>query len=135
MKHASNQYQQGYIALLAVLVVGAASTAIALGLLLTGTDSQRVNLVVRRTAQARQLAHACAEEALQALHADNSLTGTASLSLSSGTCTYTVVNTGGQTRRVDASSNVNSIIQRVRVNVTIGSLNISITSWQEVAIF
>jgi len=130
-KHARTP--DGYIALLAVLIVGAASTAIALTLLLTGVDAQRSGLVQQQTAQARQLANACAEEALQVVHDNTAYTGTANLTLSTGSCSYTVTNTGTSTRTISTSATLNNIVRRVTVYVTIGASNISITSWQEVS--
>jgi hypothetical protein len=123
----------GYIALMVVLVVSVAATAIALGLLLTGTDNQRATLVSQQSVQARQLAHACAEEALQAINANRNFTGTANLSLTDGSCTYTVINTGGAGRIIDTSSTINNVVRKVKVYATIGTSSISITSWQEVA--
>lgn len=123
----------GYVALIAVLIVGAASTAIALTLLLTGVDSQRSVLAEQQNTQARQLANACAEEALQIIHDSTSYTGTANLTLSTGTCSYTVTSTGTSTRTISTSATINNMVRRTTVYVTIGASNISITSWQEVS--
>jgi hypothetical protein len=125
--------QQGYIALLAVIIVGAAATAIALVLLTTGTNTQRSSLVEQQSMQARQLAHACAEEALQIVHDTTSYAGTSSLTLGQGSCSYAVVNTGTTTRTITTSGTVGSVVRKVAVYVTISSLSISITSWQEVS--
>src|SRR5690348_9220362 len=118
---------RGYIALLSVLILGAATTAIALVLLSTGADTQRSVLVTQRSAQARQLASACAEEALQQVHDTTSFTGTSSLTLGAGTCSYTVSDTGASTRTVAASGTVGSVVRKLTVYVTIGSSSISIT--------
>lgn len=123
----------GYIALLAMLIVGAAATAITLTLLITGTDNQRATLISQQSAQARQLSHACAEEALEVINGNRGFTGTANLALVDGSCTYTVINTGGSNRTIDATSTINNVVRKVKVYVTIGSSSISISSWQEVA--
>lgn len=125
--------EHGYVALIAVLVIGAASLAIGLTLLTTGTDSQRAALITQQSAQARSLADACAEEALQQIYTEASFTGTASLSQGQGSCTYTITNTGGANRVIDTSGSVKSVVRKVKVYVTITSSSISITSWQEVA--
>lgn len=127
------QAQQGYIALLAVLIVGAAATAIALTLLMTGTDAQRSTLITQQSTQARQLANACAEEALLVIHDNTAYTGTGNLTLATGSCTYTVTNTGSSTRTISTSATINNVVRRVTVYVTIGASSISITSWQEVS--
>lgn len=133
MKNISPKLENGYVALMAVLIIGATSLAVGLTLLTTGTDSQRAALVTQQSAQARALADACAEEALQQIYASASFTGSNSLSQGQGNCSYTVTNTGGSNRTIDASGNVSSVVRKVKVYVTITSSSISISSWQEVA--
>jgi hypothetical protein len=125
--------QQGYVALITVLIVGSASLAIGLALLVTGTDSQKSILSMQQSTQARSMAVSCAEEALQQMHDSTTFTGTNNLFLSGGTCTYTVTDLGGSSRRVDAFSTVGAVVRRVQVYATIGASSISITSWQEVS--
>ena len=127
------RHSDGYVALLAVLIVGGASVAISLALLITGTDAQRAILVVQQSTQARSLATACVEEALQQMHDDTSYAGTGNLTLGQGTCSYTVTNTGGSNRTVDATGTVNGDTRKLKIYATIGASNISITSWQEVS--
>ena len=125
--------QQGYIALISVLITSAAAMAIATTLLITGTDAQRVNLVMQRSIQARQLAHGCVEEALQKIHESTTFTGTSSVTLATGACSYTITNTGGSGRTINATSTVTNVVRKVTVYVTIGSSSVSITSWQDVS--
>jgi len=125
--------QEGYVALLAVLITGAAGIAIALALLIGGIDSQHATLAEQQSAQARSLASACGEEALQQMHDNTAFTGTNNLSLGQGTCTYTVTNTGGSNRTVTTTGTVDGIVRKLDIRVTIGSSSISITSWQEVS--
>ena len=125
--------EQGYIALLSVLILGAVSLSVALVLLTTGTDSQKAALVTQHSAQARGLAASCGDEALQQLRDNNAFTGTNSLTVGQGNCSYTVTNTGSSTRTIDTTGNVSDVTRRVKIYVTITSSSISITSWQEVA--
>lgn len=127
------QNQQGYVALLSVLVLGAVATAVAIALLVVGADSQREALVTQQSIQARGLVDACAEEALQQIHDNAAFTGTNTISLGQGVCSYTVANTGPSTRTITANSNVGGVVRKVAVYVTIGSSTISVTSWQEVS--
>ncbi|HSX28914.1 MAG TPA: hypothetical protein VLF60_05705 [Candidatus Saccharimonadales bacterium] len=126
-------HESGYIALLAVLIIGAATTAIALVLLTTGTNSQRSGLIEQQSKQARALATACAHEALQQIHDNIAFAGTNSLSLGQGSCTYTVTVTAGTTRTITTTGTVGSVVKKVQAYVTIGTSSISITSWQEVS--
>ena len=118
--------QTGYVALLAVLVVGAASLAICTTLLLTATDSQRSTLTSQESAQARTLAAACGEEGLQKIYESTSYTGTTAVAIG---CSFTVTNTGGNNRTVVGSATVGTSTRRVTINATIGATNITVSSW------
>ena len=122
----------GYIALLAVLIIGGAATAIATVLLLSGSDSSRFTLVQQQSAQARDTASGCAQEALQQIHDNPSFTGSASISIGNGSCTYNVTNPGATARNIDALATVGSITRRVEAAVTISGTTVTTTAWQEV---
>jgi hypothetical protein len=124
--------QSGYIALLAVLIVGAAATAITLVLLTSGADSQRSALVEQRSKQARALAVACSQEALQQIHDNIAFSGSNGLTLGQGTCTYVVAVTAPATRSITTSGTVGSVVKKIQVYATIDTSNISVTSWQEI---
>lgn len=124
---------QGYIALIAVLILGAVSLTAGLALLTSGVDNQKMTLTDQQSMQARALADACAEEALQVMHNNTAYTGTAGLSLGQGSCSYTVTNTGGTGRTIATSGSVSSVVRKVIVYATISTSSISITSWQEVS--
>jgi len=128
--HTSSE-QGGYIALILVLIVSAASLAIALTMLMTSTDSQRSILVSQQSIQARGSASACAEEALQQIHDNNAFTGTNSLSLSTGSCSYTVTNTGGNNRNIDASATVGNSTRKLKIQVTVQSSGLNLATWQD----
>lgn len=123
----------GYVVLIAVLVSGAAALAISLALLLAGADAQRSILIEQQSAQARSLAQACAEEALQQMHDNTAFTGTSSLSLGQGSCTYTVSVVSGSNRSIATSATVGNVVRKIQVYATIGASSISVTSWQEVS--
>ena len=123
--------ERGYVALIAVLVIGAVSTAIAVTLLVAGADSQRSALISMQASQARLLASTCAEEALQQIHDSTSFTGTNNMSLGQGSCTYTVTNAGGANRTVNATGTVGDVDRRVTLSISVGSV-ITVSSWKEV---
>lgn len=128
-----NAHQSGYVALIAVLIIGAAAVAISLTLLMTGVDSQRSGLSGQRSKQARALAVACAQEALQQVHDSTSFTGTNNLAIGQGNCSYTVTSTGANTRTIVSSGTVGNVVRKIQAYVTIGVSGISVTSWQEVS--
>jgi hypothetical protein len=125
--------QSGYVALLAVLVVGAAATAIAIALLASGTDIQRSTLIEQQSKQAHALSVACAQEALQLLHDNIAFSGVNTLPLGQGSCTYTVTVTAPTIRSIAVTATVGNVVKKVQVYATIGTSSISITSWQEVS--
>lgn len=132
MRQAYRTCQNGYVALLAILIIGAASLAIATTLLVSGADMQRQALAEQQSIDARNIATACIEEGLQQIHDSTIFTGTNNLSLGLGSCSYTVTNTGGITRTIDSSGTVNGIVRKIKVYVTINTSSLSITSWQDV---
>lgn len=121
----------GYIILLSVLVVSAMGLAIAVSLLLLGISSSRTGFVVEQSNQARALANACAEEALQQISTTGTFAGTGGLTLGQGTCSYTVTNTGGSNRTITTYGTVGTVIRRVSI-VLDGVNPPSLVSWQEV---
>ena len=131
MKQVAAKEQGGYVALILVLIISAISLAIALSILLSGTDAQRSLLVSQQSVQARSLATACAEEAMQQMHDNNAFSGTNSLALATGTCSYTVTVGSGNNRSIDASATVSSATRRLKVQLTIQSSSMSVTSWQD----
>ena len=130
-----NQKQNGFITLTSVLVVGAVGVAIATSLILLGLGSSRTSFAVEQSNQAKGLANACAEEALQQIRDSTPFTGSGNLTLGQGICTYTVTNQGGQNRTITSSGTVGSIIRKVKIIIDKISPTIQVVSWQEAADF
>jgi len=128
-------YSRGYITLISVLVVGAVGVAIATSLILLGIGSSRSSFALEQSNQAKALANACAEEALQQIRDSTPYTGTGNLSLGQGTCTYTVTSQGGQNRTITASGTVGTIVRKVKIIITKINPTITVSTWQEVADF
>lgn len=122
---------KGYILLLSVLVVGAVGVAIATSLLLLGLGSSRNSLSLEQSDQAKAVANACAEEALQQIRDNASFSGSNNLTLGQGTCLYSVTNLGGNNRQVVVSGTVGILIRKLTISVTAISPSIIIGSWQE----
>lgn len=127
----SDRREQGYVALIAVLVAGALGLAVSIAILLGGTDSQRSALVVQRSAGASSAAKSCVEEAAQQIRLNHSYTGSGSLTLGSQSCQYTVANSGSD-KIINATGNMGDVVKKVQAYATITLLSISITTWQEV---
>lgn len=128
-------FHSGYVTLLGILLLGALGVTIATSMLILGVGNGKTGLVAQQAKQANALAHACAEEALQEIRNLTDYTGTDTLSLGQGSCTYTVTNTGAETRMVTASGTVGTVVRRVQVGLNGLFPQIVITSWQEVSSF
>jgi hypothetical protein len=125
----------GFLVMLSILIVSAVGVSIATSLLLLGTSGSRTSFANEQSSQARALADTCAEEALERIRKDSTYTGTVTITLGQGTCTYAVTNTGGENRTINASSTVDSLTRKVRVLLDDVTPQINATSWQEVADF
>ena len=130
-----NKSSAGFVTLLSVLVVAAVGVAIATSLLLLGVGSFRTSFAYTQSNQAKGLASACAEEALQQIRDATSFTGSGNLSLGQGTCSYTVTSQGGQNRTITASGTVGTIIRKTKVIINKITPLITVISWQEVSDF
>ncbi|OGI26057.1 MAG: hypothetical protein A3J76_05635 [Candidatus Moranbacteria bacterium RBG_13_45_13] len=130
-----NKQQKGFITLISVLVIGAVGVAIALSLLLLGVGNSRTSFAVEQSNQAKALANACAEEALQQIRESVPFEGTGNLTLGQGSCSYTVTKLTGQNRTIIASGTVGTVIRKVSIALDKITPSIEITSWQEVADF
>jgi hypothetical protein len=125
----------GYIALTSILIISAIVLLIALSAGLLSISELNMGLEKNQSAEAYYLASACAEQGLQEIRNSDSFTGTGSLSLENGDCSYDVSQTGGEKRTIEASGIVNNIIRKIKISLDTINPNINITSWQEVPDF
>ncbi len=121
-----------FATLLSVLILGAVGVAIAISLVVHGLGTSRSAFATEQSVQAKNLANACAENALSTIRLTPAFTGALPLTLGAGTCTATITNTGGTTRLVVASGTVGTIVRRVSIVVATVA-PVALTSWQEVA--
>lgn len=126
------QPRSGFITLISVLVVGAVGIAISMSLILLGLGSSRTSFAIEQSDQAKALANACAEEALQKIKDSIPYTGTGNLAIGQGSCNYTVTNQGGQNRTITATGAVGTITRKEKIIIDKITPAIQIVSWQEV---
>mgnify|MGYP001563863367 FL=1 len=126
-----NKSSHGFITLISVLVVGAVGVAITLSMILLGLGSSRTSFALEQSNQAKALANACAEEAMQQIRDSTPFTGSGNLTLGQGTCSYTVTNTGGQNRTITSTGTVGTIVRKSTVIINQINPSILVTSWQE----
>ncbi|MFZ2201765.1 MAG: hypothetical protein WAV56_00010 [Microgenomates group bacterium] len=123
---------RGYVALVSVLIVGAIGLTAVTGVILLGLSWSRTSLTLQQSFQAKTLADACIEEALQQIKDSIPFSGNGTLTLGQGSCAYTVTNNGAQNRSLVSVGMVGTVIRRVAVTLDKISPSINITSWQEV---
>lgn len=126
----------GFVALVSVLIVTVIGAAIVVSLILLGIGSTRTSFALEQSNQAKALANACAEEALQRLAEDSSYAGELTIELGRGTCRIEEVQGAGNTEReIRVNGKVASIVKRVYVEVERIKPTLQIRQWQEVADF
>lgn len=136
-KHSRHQRHcgKGFVSLIAVIIVSAIGLSIATFLLFNGIDAMRASFADEQSSQARALADACMERSLGVIRDETSYTGSDSLTLGAGNCTYTVTSQGGQNRTITGTGTVGTMVRKTRVTLDKITPLITITSWQEVADF
>lgn len=125
----------GFAALLGVLIVGTIATTIASAILFFGMDFSGSVLALQQSYQAKSLARACADTGLLQLRDNTSFSGTGSLTLSAGTCSYTVANLGGSNRSVQANGTSGNVVRKIKVLINAVTPKLNVSSWQDVADF
>lgn len=117
--------------MVSVLILGAVGLSVSLYIILFSLAASKNSLSLSQSVQARTLATACAESALEKIRETSSYTGTTNMSLGNGTCSYTVSNTGGETRTITVVATVASTVRRISLAVTAITPVITTGSWQE----
>lgn len=118
--------------MLSVLIVTAVGIVLSVVLLLLSVNFSRSSLVLEKFFQAKALADACAEEALQQINDRVSYSGSASLTLGQGSCSYTVTKLTGQNRTITASGIVGTVVRKLAISLDKVNPSLNIASWQEV---
>ena len=117
-----------------MLVVGAVGVAITVSLLTLGLSASRTSFALVQSKQSQMLANACAEDALQAIRADNLYVGDGGFALGAGNCTHTVVGADA-VKTITARGTVGGVVRKVKVTTTATTPYIIIGTWKEVPDF
>lgn len=128
--------QLGYVALIAVLIIGAAVLNISLSSVIVSITNNMNGLSYQNLSQATALSHACGEKALMDLKENEAYAGNETVNLGNGTCEVLVVeNLGDQSRVIKTIGRVNNTIRKTRIEISSINPDINIVSWQEVTDF
>lgn len=129
--------RDGYITLLGLLIIGGAALGLTVSLLSAGLLSTKNAANFQEAVQARFLADACLEEALQRIRTTTGFLGSGTLSVGGGTCLYQVVpgTGGGERRTITVLASRGLMTRRGRVEVRAINPRIIVTAWTEGASF
>jgi len=125
--------QDGYIALIAVLIIVAVTLSIGLSLNSISIGETQSGLLKQQSAQSLAIADSCVQEAYLRLEQDGDYPG-GNLNIGQGSCNINVVPQGANDRLITVESDVDSIQRKIESSVTIIGNNIQINYWQELSI-
>ncbi len=123
---------RGFAALIGVLVLGIVSATAASALVFSSTRSLEASLGLRQYYEAKGIARACADVALRQIHDNLAYTGSGSVTLGAGSCTYSVANSGGSVRTISVTATVANVTKKLLISTSSLSPKILISSWREV---
>lgn len=128
--------QQGYIALMSLIIVSALVVLIASSANLLSISESSMGLQENQGWEAYYLANACAEEALMKLKNDLNYSGNETLDFDNGNCAIEPLEgTGGENRIINTSGTAYNQVRKIRIEINRVNPDIEIKSWQEVASF
>lgn len=125
----------GYIALISVILVSAIGVAIMLSVISTGISATKTDFSLQQSGSARSLASSCAEEALQKIVETGTTSGSANLTLASGTCAYAITSINGQNITINSTGMLGTVTSKIKVVIATTTPAVTLSSWQEVADF
>lgn len=123
---------KGFVALISILIIGAIGLAVVTSLILAGVGASRTSFSLERGSQARALANACVEEALQRIWVVDTFVGTGNITLGQGNCSYSVTSVTVP-KTITAAGTVGTTVKRVSVVISALNPYLNVSSWQEVA--
>jgi hypothetical protein len=125
--------QLGYVALIAVLIIGAAVLNISLSSVIVSITNNMNGLSYQNLSQATSLSHACGEKALMDLKENESYAGNEIINLGNGTCEVLAIeNLGDQSRIIKTIGRVNGATRKTRIEISSINPSMNIVAWQEV---
>lgn len=120
---------------MAVIIFSAVALTTVLSLSLAVLSYSRISASFSASFKAKALAEACLEQALMEVRRDTNYSGTTVFSLDGNSCTYMVINTGGDTREVRAEASFGGATRKIKAGVSDLYPKILLSSWEEVADF
>ena len=130
MKNRRQNTKRGYVAILVVLIIVAAGTLLATTMALIGAGGVQSATSFIQGEQALDFTEGCAEDAVLNVWTSAGYSG-GNITRPEGTCTVTV-STNSNVYTLTVGSTATSYARTVKVVVTRGATNLTISSWQEI---
>jgi type II secretory pathway component PulK len=131
--HETDETDEGFVALVSVIIVGAIAIAVVLALLLFGISSVQNAEVFERSAKARYMADACAEYALERLREDPSYSGSETVEIGGNSCEIlSVEHISEGAVAVSTIGTSGDAVRKVRVITSRLRPSVRISLWEEV---
>lgn len=127
--------QGGYVMLLAVLFLLSLTTTVGILFIQVGVDVGTTSLLDGFRVQTEVAMEGCMQEALQQIYDSTPFEGYGELTLGSNSCSYEVINDGGQNRTINASSTIEYVTKRVQVTIDKVNPQINIVNYEFVSTF
>ena len=125
--------EQGYIALISVIIISALIILIASSANLISISESNMGLGERQSWEAFYLANACGEEALIKLKEDLKYKGNETFVFDNGSCEILGATGGGNRNRViRASGSAYNMVRKIKIEINQVNPEMDIESWLEV---
>jgi len=125
--------QEGFIALVSVLIIGALVLLLSVGASMRGVSDIAMSIAQQHSARALSLANTCAETALMKLENTLRYQGNESILVGGESCMiYPVEGAGNLNRTIKTASTVSGYTKKVLVTVSRVSPRMQIALWREV---
>lgn len=127
--------KNGFITILSIAMVGSLGLAVVLVVSMFSIGSVRSVKSIYSSYQAKNLADACAEIALQELRNSPSFSGSANLNLWGGNCNYQINDPVNSLREIRTVGEVNNYNKKIKILIDQIDPKINIISWLSVEDF
>jgi hypothetical protein len=124
---------QGFIALISILIIGALILAVSIGVSLRSIDETTMSMDQQESNRALALADLCAEQALMKLESVLNYAGSESITVDGDTCDILLITgSGNLNRTIKTQSTVSGYTRKVKLEVLQISPTMQISSWETV---
>ncbi len=126
-----NTVEEGFVALISILVVSAIGVLIIISLSSSSISSSKMTVSTEDSMGALFFANTCIEEALLKIREENFI-GSGNISFGKGNCYYNIESNTGESRTITTEGEVGFAKRKLKVIISTINPKIVILSWKEV---